>query len=577
MPAVGDQHRSGAGSIIMPNSTTTTANPFEEPQRRINEYTAQEIATLQARLDKKLGPEYISARPGAAGQKVHYLSADKCINLANEVFGFNGWSSSIQTIQIDFVEENQNTGRISLGLSVIMRVTLRDGTFHEDIGYGHIENCKGKAAAFEKAKKEGTTDALKRSLRNFGNVLGNCIYDKDYVSKITKVKATPGRWDVDDLHRHPDFAPPKKQPPLPQPVPEDEEISLPRPIQQARANPPGQQGSFDGEGEFGSDFFDEADFGVAETGNPDEIVIDTEPQQPQAPLSKPGPVQPGPPPVRSTVNSSVVTPSKPERWNPTGPAGRPIPPIARANPAVMASAAAQVRQAPSQVQSPNVSNPRVSATPQAPVAQQNPVNKMAQPPAKRENPPANPEMNPPTGTPSGGFFSARAVDLLRDNPNAVPQGAPQFDPHAESPSIRKTAGVDHSKSIPISRPMLSSASPAPNNSRDFVNPKADLQRRVGAPGAGTGSPISKGPSVSSYRPLTRPNPDQRSVSNPVTMNRGVPPAQNINGKRPPLADVNNNDSKKGPGGPVPSANDPKRPRVVNSNSGSFSGARGPSQ
>lgn len=88
---------------MMPNSTTTTTNPFEEPQRRINEYTAQEIATLQVRLDKKLGPEYISARPGAAGQKVHYLSADKCINLANEVFGFNGWSSSIQTIQIDFV------------------------------------------------------------------------------------------------------------------------------------------------------------------------------------------------------------------------------------------------------------------------------------------------------------------------------------------------------------------------------------------------------------------------------------------------------------------------------------------
>jgi DNA repair and recombination protein RAD52 len=101
--SVGDQHRSGANSVMMPNSTNTTTNPFEEPQRRINEYTAQEIATLQARLDKKLGPEYISARPGAAGQKVHYLSADKCINLANEVFGFNGWSSSIQTIQIDFV------------------------------------------------------------------------------------------------------------------------------------------------------------------------------------------------------------------------------------------------------------------------------------------------------------------------------------------------------------------------------------------------------------------------------------------------------------------------------------------
>lgn len=61
----------------------------------------------------------------------------------------------------------------------------------QDIGYGHIENCRGKAAAFEKAKKEGTTDALKRALRNFGNVLGNCVYDKDYLSKVTKVKSTP--------------------------------------------------------------------------------------------------------------------------------------------------------------------------------------------------------------------------------------------------------------------------------------------------------------------------------------------------------------------------------------------------
>ena len=103
-PSVGDQHRGGPSSIGMPYAqNAVTANPFEEPQRRMSEYTAQDIATLQARLDKKLGPEYISSRPGAAGQKVHYLSADKCINLANEVFGFNGWSSSIQKIDIDFV------------------------------------------------------------------------------------------------------------------------------------------------------------------------------------------------------------------------------------------------------------------------------------------------------------------------------------------------------------------------------------------------------------------------------------------------------------------------------------------
>jgi len=136
---------------------------------------------------------------------VHYIAAEKCIALANDVFGFNGWSSSIQNIQVDFVDENPQTMRVSLGLSVIVRVTLRDGTFHEDIGYGHMENCKGKAAAFEKAKKEGTTDGLKRALRNFGNVLGNCIYDKTYLAKVTKLKVTPVRFDEDSLHRHGDF------------------------------------------------------------------------------------------------------------------------------------------------------------------------------------------------------------------------------------------------------------------------------------------------------------------------------------------------------------------------------------
>jgi recombination DNA repair RAD52 pathway protein len=103
------------------------------------------------------------------------------------------------------VDENPQTFKVSLGLSVIVRVTLRDGTFHEDIGYGHIENCKGKAAAFEKAKKEGTTDALKRALRNFGNVLGNCIYDKAYLQKVTKMKVEPTKFDENGLHRQKDY------------------------------------------------------------------------------------------------------------------------------------------------------------------------------------------------------------------------------------------------------------------------------------------------------------------------------------------------------------------------------------
>jgi DNA repair and recombination protein RAD52 len=199
----GDQHLNHGGQA--------TSNLFEDVKPRISEYTAQEIATLQSRLEKQLGPEYISSRPGPGGQKVHYITGEKCIQLANEVFGFNGWSSSIMQIQVDYVDEDAVSRKVSLGLSVIVRVTLRDGTYHEDIGYGEMENCKGKGAAFHKAKKEATTDALKRALRNFGNVLGNCIYDKTYLTKVMKVKVNAPKWDVDALHRHSDHARVKKE------------------------------------------------------------------------------------------------------------------------------------------------------------------------------------------------------------------------------------------------------------------------------------------------------------------------------------------------------------------------------
>jgi Rad52/22 family double-strand break repair protein len=137
----GDQH-------LPHNDRSGQPNPYSPPNpHTLSRATAQEIASLQARLDRQLGPEYISERPGAAGVRVQYLEAWKCINLANEIFGFNGWSSSIQNISVDYVlllspslpncpltlqmDESRETGKVSLGLSVVVRVTLTDGVYHE--------------------------------------------------------------------------------------------------------------------------------------------------------------------------------------------------------------------------------------------------------------------------------------------------------------------------------------------------------------------------------------------------------------------------------------------------------------
>lgn len=48
-----------------------------------------------------------------------------------------------QLMSVDQVDENENTGKVNLGLSVIVRVTLKDGSFHEvrrnSFGYEYNE------------------------------------------------------------------------------------------------------------------------------------------------------------------------------------------------------------------------------------------------------------------------------------------------------------------------------------------------------------------------------------------------------------------------------------------------------
>lgn len=154
---------------------------------------------IQAKLDKKLGPEYISKRVGFGSSRVAYIEGWRAINLANQIFGYNGWSTEVKNVIIDFLDERQ--GKYCIGCTAIVRVTLDNGTYREDIGYGTVENERRKAAAFERAKKSAVTDALKRSLRSFGNALGNCLYDKDFLSKIDKVKFDPPDFDEGNLFR----------------------------------------------------------------------------------------------------------------------------------------------------------------------------------------------------------------------------------------------------------------------------------------------------------------------------------------------------------------------------------------
>jgi len=136
-----------------------------------------------------------------------------------------------------------------------------------------------------------------------------------------------------------------------------------------------------------------------------------------------------------------------------------------------------------------------------------------------------------------GFVTGRAAQTGNVQP---------FNPKAESPSIRRTAGLDHAKSRPIARSTLGGVEavepPPPNGNTNgaatfsranFANPAADSTRKIGMPN-GMQSPMGN-----------------RGAYKPPGMKRPAPPETP---SRQPLGDMSNMQQVDGPG-------DAKKPRT----------------
>ena len=134
----------------------------------------------------------------------------------------------------------------------------------------------------------------------------------------------------------------------------------------------------------------------------------------------------------------------------------------------------------------------------------------------------------PTEPPAGvlaGFVTGRSASLLNQvsEGKAAANAPAAFNPHAESPSIRRTQGVNPGKSAPIMRESLGTAlanastvppqyvppqqgnngasGPGPNRA-NFTNPSIDPTRRIGMPGGGPNRGAYKPPSAVKRPALT---------------------------------------------------------------------------
>ena len=110
-----------------------------------------------------------------------YLEGFDVIETANKIFGFGNWSYNISKLEQVSQELNHNQNNI-ICYKAVVNVKVHDLTHsksvtREDVGFG-TGIAKTLADAHEGGAKEAVTDAIKRTLRSFGNQFGNSLYDK---------------------------------------------------------------------------------------------------------------------------------------------------------------------------------------------------------------------------------------------------------------------------------------------------------------------------------------------------------------------------------------------------------------
>lgn len=85
------------------------------------------------------------------------------IEEVNNIFGPDGWSSSVTNMTQDFVclvtdnsltsQLEEEDGKYSCACSAVVKITLKNGTHHEDLGYGYARRQPSIQKAIETAKK----------------------------------------------------------------------------------------------------------------------------------------------------------------------------------------------------------------------------------------------------------------------------------------------------------------------------------------------------------------------------------------------------------------------------------------
>ncbi|WP_323586104.1 Rad52/Rad22 family DNA repair protein [Aliarcobacter butzleri] len=133
-----------------------------------------------ASLNQELDSSRIKTRE-KGNINLSYIEGFDVIDTANLIFGYGNWSYLISKLEQVSQEQNHNQNYV-VCYKAVVKLIVKDENHtksisRQDVGFG-TGVSKTLADAHENAGKESVTDALKRTLRSFGNQFGNSLYDK---------------------------------------------------------------------------------------------------------------------------------------------------------------------------------------------------------------------------------------------------------------------------------------------------------------------------------------------------------------------------------------------------------------
>jgi DNA recombination protein Rad52 len=135
-------------------------------------------AGIKEILDAPIDPSRVKTSPEKFGS---WIESHDAIRTANEIFGYDGWQSKVESLECVGEEEHgEKNGKpgYQVGYRAVVSVSI-EGVAHDDTGFGSDVVYGSRVLAHELAAKEAVSDAVKRCLRHWGNQFGLSLYNKD--------------------------------------------------------------------------------------------------------------------------------------------------------------------------------------------------------------------------------------------------------------------------------------------------------------------------------------------------------------------------------------------------------------